>query len=89
MNTIHSISPSWTRSVWSHDKVIQWTKAKVLVFSDSVLCLGKMNDNKGVIERWEGQVEEFKMSASYKELTGIDGDPSELEWNSFPRFTSL
>ena len=48
-----------------------------------------MNDNKGAIERWEGQVEEFKMSASYKELTGIDGDPSEFEWNSFPGFTSL
>ena len=41
MNTIHSISPSWTRSVSSHDQVIQWTKAKVHVYSDSVLCLVK------------------------------------------------
>ena len=41
-----SASPSWMRSVFSHDQVIQWTKAKVLVYSDSVLCLGKMNDSR-------------------------------------------
>ena len=40
-----------------------------------------MNDSKGAIERWEGQEEEFKMSASYKELIGIDGESIELEWN--------
>ena len=39
------------------------------------------NDSKCAIERWEGQVEEFKMSASHKELTGIDGEPIEFEWN--------
>ena len=48
-----------------------------------------MNDSKGAIERWEGQVDAFKMSASYKELTGIDGEPIEFEWNIFPGCTSL
>ena len=38
VNTIHSTSPSWTRSAWSHDQVIKWTKAIVLVYSDSELC---------------------------------------------------
>ena len=71
-------------SVLSHDQVIQWTKAKVLVHSDSVLCLEKMNDCKSAIERWEGQV-----SASHKELTGIYGEPIEFEWNIFSGFTSL
>ena len=28
VNTIDSASPSWTRSVVSHDQVIQWTKSK-------------------------------------------------------------
>ena len=46
VNTIDSASPSWMRSVFSHDQVIQWTIAKVLVYSDSVLCLGKMNDSR-------------------------------------------
>ena len=61
--------------------MIQWTRAKVFLYSDSVLCRVKMNDGKGEIERWEGQVEEFKMSASYEELTGIDGGPIEFELN--------
>ena len=39
-----------------------------------------MNDSKGAFERWESQVDEFKLSASYKELTGIDGEPVEFEW---------
>ena len=52
-NTIHSASPSWTRSL---DQVIQWTKAKVRGYSDSVLCLVRMNDSTDAITRWEGQV---------------------------------
>ena len=41
VHTIETASPSWTRSVLAHEQVIQWTKAKVRVFSDSVLCLVK------------------------------------------------
>ena len=68
----------------SHDHVIQWRKAKLRVYSDSFLCLGKMNDSRDAITRWEGPVEEFKMSSSYKELLGIDGEPIEFEWNGLP-----
>ena len=71
--------------------MIKWSSGqeKVLVYSDSVLCLGKVNDSTGAIERWEGQEEEFKMFASCTELTGIDGEPNEFEWNIFPGFASL
>ena len=34
-------SLSWTRSSLAHDQAIKWSKAKVRVYSDSVLCLGK------------------------------------------------
>ena len=47
---------------------------KVRVFSDSVLCVGQMNESKEAITRWEGQMEEFKMYPSYKELLGIVGE---------------
>ena len=57
VHTIESTSPSWTRSTLSHDQVIQWTKAKVRVYSDSVLCLWKMLAQRNAITRWEGQVE--------------------------------
>ena len=73
----------------SHDQVIQWTKAKGCVHSDSVLCLGKMNESKNAILRCEGHVEEFQMSPSYRELQGISGEAIELEWNIFPVFSSL
>ena len=75
VNTSENPSPSWTRSTLSHDQVIQWTKAKVRVYSDSVLSLGMTNDSKDAFTRWEGQVEELKMSPSYKELLGINGEP--------------
>ena len=38
-------------------------------------------ESKDSIERWEGKVEEFKMSLSYTELTRIDGETIEFEWN--------
>ena len=40
-----STAPSWTRSTLSHGQVIKWTKAKVRVYSDSVLCLEKISDD--------------------------------------------
>ena len=72
-----------------HCLMIKWTKPKVRENSDSVLCLGKMHDNRDAIFRWKGQVEEFKMSASYKELLVFDGEPIEFEWNILPGFSSL
>ena len=50
---------------------------------------GKMHDNRDAITRWEGQVEEFKTPASYKEPPVIDGEPIELEWNILKGFSSL
>ena len=52
VNTIESTSLSWTRSTLSHDQVIKWTKARVHVYSDSVLCLEKMHEHFDAIERW-------------------------------------
>ena len=68
VHTSESASPSWKRSTLSHDQVIQWTVAKVRVYSDSALCMGRCHFKKDAITRWEGLLEEFKMSGSYKEL---------------------
>ena len=38
---LESSSPAWTRSMLSHDQAIKWTKAKVRVYSDSVLWKAK------------------------------------------------
>ena len=61
--------------------MIRWTKAKVRVFSDSVLCLVKLSDHSEANRRWDNQVQEFRQSNSCKELLGIDGELREFEWN--------
>ena len=35
-----------------HDQVIKWTKAKVHVYTDSGLCLGKVQDHSGASKKW-------------------------------------
>ena len=85
---LESSSSSWTRSVLSHDQAIKWTKAKVRVYSDCVLCMGQMNDSKEAITRWECQVEELKMYPSHKELLGIDGEAIEFECDIVQGFSS-
>ena len=44
---VECASPSWTRSSLAHDQAIKWSKAKVQVYSDSALCLGKMTGIDG------------------------------------------
>ena len=73
----------------SDDEVISLSHAKVYIFSDSVLCLGKMNDNSQLNIAWEDRLTWFKSSPEYRALDTIDGELMELEWNIFPGFTTL
>ena len=78
---------SWESSPWKQlslvndEEVISLSHAKVYVFSDSVLCLGKMKQNAV----WERQLEWFKDSSQYRILVTIDGEPMEFVWNIFTR----
>ena len=81
-------SPSWARSVLANDQAIKWAKPKVLVYADSVLCLGQMRDTQGAIDgkvnwkdsgctrftliQWESMVKQLSSSGKI-----------------FPRFSSL
>ena len=58
-------------------------------FSDSVLCLGKMNENPQSNTVWEDKLMWFKSSPQNRALDTIDGEPLEFEWNIFPGFTTL
>ena len=71
------------------EEVISLLHAKVYVFSDSVLCLGKMNENPQLNYAWEDRLTWFKSSSEYRALERIDGEPMEFEWNIFPGFTTL
>ena len=86
---------SWENSPWKQlslvndEEVINLSHAKVYVFSDSVLCLGKINQNPTSNTVWERQLGWFKDSSQYRTLDTIDGEPMEFEWNIFPGFNTL
>ena len=89
VSTMIYIFSLWTRSAQCHDQAIKWAKAKVHVNSDSVLCLGKMHSHSEANEKWKSQIKEFQESNEYAELSGIDGEPIEFEWNVFPGFAKI
>ena len=82
---------NWDDSSWKHltligdEEVISLSHAKVYVFSDSVLCLGKVNQNPTSKIVWEEQLGRFKDSPQHRTLDTIDGEPMEFEWHIFPR----
>ena len=86
---------NWEDSPWKYlslvddEQVISLSHAKVFVFSDSVLCLGKMNENPKSNIAWEDRLKWLNSSPEYRALGRIDGDPMEFEWNIFPGFATL
>ena len=86
---------NWEHSSWKYlslvgdEQVISLLHKKVYVLSDSVLCLGKMNENPQSNYAWEDRLTWFKSSSEYRTLDRIDGEPMEFEWNIFPGFTTL
>ena len=90
INTINWEDSSWKQlSLVSDEEVISLSHAKVYVFSDSVLCLGKVNQNPTSKFAWEEQLSWFKDSPQFRTLDTIDGEPMEFEWNIFPGLTTL
>ena len=86
---------SWENSLWKQlslvndEEVIRLSHAKVYVFSDSVLCLGMVNQNRASNTFWEEHFSWFKNSPQYRTLETIDGEPMVFEWNIYPGFTTL
>ena len=71
------------------EEVTSLSHTKLYVFADSVLCLGKMNENPLSNAAWEQRLEWFKTSQEHRNLDRIDGEPIEFEWNIFSGFTTL
>ena len=62
---------------------------KVFVFSDSVLCLGKTRQHPESNEAWKKMIEGITTDKSYKDFDGINGEPTEFEWNILSGCTTL
>ena len=81
---------SWTHLSLINDAVvINLQSTKVYVFSDSVLCLGKVLQHPECNEAWKNRVAGIQSGRSYRDYDAINGEPTEFEWNIFPGFTTL
>ena len=85
----------WERHSWKQlsligdETVINLQRAKVHVFSDSVLCLRKIHSHPESNEAWKKRIEWIITEKSYRDYDGINGEPTEFEWNIFLGFTTL
>ena len=75
----------WENHSWKYlsligdERVINLQPTKVYVFSDSVLCLGKILENLQSNDAWEQRLGWLKSSSKYRTLGTIDGLPMEFE----------
>ena len=53
------------------------------------MCLGKIHQNPESNEAWKKRTEWIASSQSYRNFDGINGEPTEFEWNIFPGFDTL
>ena len=85
----------WEKHSWKHlsligdETVLNLQRAKVYVFSDSVLCLGRVHSHPMSNEAWKERIGWIITDKSYRDYDGISGEPTEFEWKIFPGFTTL
>ena len=90
VDTIHWAKHSWKYlSLIGDETIINLQRAKVSVFSDSVLCLGRVHQHPKSNEAWKDRIGWIITDESYRDHDGIGGEPTEFEWNIFPGFTML
>ena len=81
---------TWTQlSLINDPVVIGLQSAKVYVFSDSVLCLGKVLQHPECDEAWKNRVAGVRAEKNYSDFDDVKGESAEFEWNIFPGFTML
>ena len=90
VDTIHWEKHSWKYlSLIGDETIINLQRAKVSVFSDSVLCLGRVHQHPKSNEAWKDMIGWIITDESYRDYDGIGGELTEFEWNIFPGFTTL
>ena len=81
---------SWKRlSLIGDETVINLQSTKVDVFADSVLCLGRILQHPDSNEVWKNRIAGVQSGRSYRDYDGLNGEPTEFEWNIFPGCTTL
>ena len=77
----------WENHSWKYlsligdETIINLQRANVYVFSDSVLCLGRVHQHPKSNESWKERIGWIITDKSYRDYDGINGEPTEFEWN--------
>ena len=85
----------WENHSWKYmsligdKRFINLQRTKVYVFSESVLCLGRIHQNPESNKAWEQRIGWITSSQSYSDFDGIDGERTKFDWNIFPGFDTL
>ena len=85
----------WEKHFWKYlsligdEIIIIRQRAKIYVFSDSVLCFGRVHQHPKSNEVWKDKIRWITTSQRYRNYDGISGEPTEFEWNIFAGFTTL
>ena len=87
----------WGKHSWKYlsligDETIINLQREIYVFSDSVLCLGRIHQHPKANESWKDRIGWITTSQSYRDYDGISGEPTEFEWNisqDSPRCSSM
>ena len=69
--------------------IISLQSTKVYVFSDSVLCLGKVLQHPECNEAWKNRVAGVRAERNYRDFEDVNGESTEFEWNIFPGLLQL
>ena len=73
---------TWTQlSLMNDSVIINLQSTKVYVFSDSVLCLGKVLQHPECNEAWKNRVAGVRAERSYRDYDDVSGESTEFEWN--------
>ena len=90
LDNIRNGKNSWRQlSLIGDETVINLQRTRVYVFSDSVLCIGRILQHPDSNEAWKNRVAGVISEKSYRDFDAIDGESTEFEWNIFPGFTTL
>ena len=70
----------WEKHSWKYlsligdERIINLQRTKVYVFSDSVLCLGKIHQHPKANEAWKERIGWITTSQSFRDYDGISGE---------------
>ena len=87
VHTIDFKKLTWMWTSFLCGQAYQYSNAKAYVFSDSVLCVEEMRDDP--LATGKSKIKWYSENNHFKEMTRIDGTPTEFGWKIFPGIATL